>query len=140
MSNLFQPQIPIVLANSYLTVDFAIPLPRMLNFDFISRKKLQIRQQSGIENSAAVQTICLNLIRSDRKPMKSNSRRSAFFVNMTVILTKHVQPFPLFEMAAATAITLEPLLTKTSCKLLSVFVLCHRVKPKKTQMDGGLPM
>ena len=41
-------------------------------------------------------------------------------------------------MGAATAITLEPLLEKAGCRLLSIFVLCESSKRKMEQLEGRL--
>ena len=41
-------------------------------------------------------------------------------------------------MEAATAITLEPLLEKAGCRLLSIFGLCESSKRKMEQLEGRL--
>ena len=50
---LFQPQTPVSLADSYLTVDIAVPLPKLLNVDLRSIYKFSI----GTENVEELQVL-----------------------------------------------------------------------------------
>ena len=60
------------------------------------------------------------------------------FVNQPFTLQRQRQSPQLFPMGAATAITLEPLLEKPGCRLLSIFGLCESSKRKMEQLEGRL--
>ena len=62
----------------------------------------------------------------------------ASFVNQTITLQRQRRSPLLFAMGAATAITLEPLLQKAGCRLLSIFGLCESSKRKMEQLEGRL--
>ena len=62
----------------------------------------------------------------------------ASFVNQTINLQRQRRSELLFAMGAATEITLEPLLEKAGCRLLSIFGLCESFKRKMGQLEGRL--
>ena len=62
----------------------------------------------------------------------------ASFVKQTITLHRQRRSPLLFAMGAATAITLEPLLEKAGCRLLSIFGLCESSKRKMEQLEGRL--
>ena len=155
---LFQPQTPISLAVSYLTVDIAVPLPKLLNVGLRPVYKFstilqQLEQKTwkssqfcnNPEISALFQHLFDGIISSIQieyetaeKERTKLVREVASFVNQTITLQRQRQSPLLFAMGVATAITLEPLLEKTGCSLLSIFGLCESSKQKMEQMDGRL--
>ena len=155
---LFQPQTPVSLADSYLTVDIAVPLPKLLNVDLrpiykFSSKIQQLEQKTwkssqfcnNPEISALLQhhfdgiisSIQTEYERAEKERTKL-VKEVASFVNQTITLQRQRRSPLLFAMRAATAITLEPLLEKAGCRLLSIFGLCESSKRKMEQLEGRL--
>ena len=155
---LFQPQTPVSLADSYLTVDIAVPLPKLLNVDLrpiykFSSKLQQLEQKTwkssqfcnNSEISALLQhhfdgvisSIQTEYERAEKERTKL-VKEVASFVNQTITLQRQRRSPLLFAMGAATAITLEPLLEKAGCRLLSIFGLCESSKRKMEQLEGRL--
>ena len=62
----------------------------------------------------------------------------ASFVNQNITLQRQRRSQLLFAMGAATAITLEPLLEKAGCRLLSIFARCESSKRKMEKLEGRL--
>ena len=143
---LFQPHTPVSLADSYLTVDIAVPLPKLLNVDLRPIYKFssilqQLEQKTwkssqfcnNPEISALLQhhfdgiisSIQIEHERAEKERTKL-VKEVASFVNQTIILQRQRRSPLLFAMGAATAITLEPLLEKAGCRLLN-FVVCAKV-------------
>ena len=60
------------------------------------------------------------------------------FTNQTDLIQRQRRSPLLFAMGSATAITLQPLLEKTGCRLLSVFGICHSAKQKMEKFEGRL--
>ena len=155
---LFQPQTQVSLADSYLTVDIAVPLAKLSNVDLRPIYKYSsILQQlekktwkssqfcNHPETSALLQhhfdgiisSIQIEYERAEKERTKL-VKEVASFVNQTITLQRQRRSPLLFAMGAATAITLEPLLEKAGCRLLSIFGLCESSKRKMEQLDGQL--
>ena len=134
---LFQPQTPVSLADSYLTVDIALPLPKLLNMDLRPIYKfssiLQQLEQKRWKNpqfcnnpeinallqhhfDGIISSIQIEYERAEKERTKL-VKELASFVNQTITLQRQRRSPLLFAMGAATAITLEPLLEKTGCTL-----------------------
>ena len=155
---LFQPQITVSLADSYLTLDIAVPLPKLLNVDLRPIYKFssilqQLEQKTwkssqfcnNQEISALLQhhfdgiisSIQIEYARAENERTKL-VKEVASFVNQTITLQLQRRSPLMFAMGAATAITLEPLLEKAGCGLLSIFGLCESSKRKMEQLEGRL--
>ena len=151
---LFRPQIPVSMADSYLTVDIAVPLPKLLNVDLRSIYKFssipqQLEQKTwkstqicnNPEISALLQhhfdgiisSIQIEYERAEKERTKL-VKEVASFVKQTITQRQRRSPL-LFAMGAPTAITLEPLLEKAGCRPLSYFGLCESSKRKMEQLD-----
>ena len=155
---LFQPQTPVSLADSYLTVDIAVPLPKLLNVDLRPTYKfssiLQQLEQKTWKSSqfcnkpeidallqhhfdGIISSIQIEYERAEKERTKL-FKDVASFVNQTITLQRQRLSTLLSAMGAATAITLEPLLEKAGCRLLSIFGLCESSKRKMEQLEGRL--
>ena len=156
--DLFEPQTPVSLADSYLTVDIAVPLPKLLDVDLRSIYKfssmLQQLDEKTWESSAfcnnteissllqhhfdgIISSIQAEYERAEKERTKL-FKEVASFVNQTITLQRQRLSPLLFAMGAATAITLEPLLDKAGCRLLSIFGLCESSKRKMEQLEWRL--
>ena len=60
------------------------------------------------------------------------------FANQKDLIQRQRRSPLLFTIGAATARTLEPLLEKAGCRLLSVFGLCQSAKQKMEKLEGRL--
>ena len=155
---LFQPQTPVSLADSYLTVDIADPLPKLLNVDLRSIYKfssiLQKLEQKTWKSSEfcnnpeisallrhhfdrKISSIQIEYERAEKERTKL-VKEVASFVNQTITLQRQRRSPLLFATGAATAIPLEPLLEKAGCRLLSKFGLCESSKQKMDKFEGRL--
>ena len=142
---LFQPQTPVSLADSYLTVDIAGTLPKLLNVDLRPIYKFstilqQLEQKTckrsqfcnNPEISALLQhyfdgiisSIQIEYERAEKERRTKLVKEVASFVNHTITLQRQRRSPLLFAIGAATALTLESLLA--GCRLLSIFGLCER--------------
>ena len=156
---LFQPQTPVSLDDSYLTVDIAVPLPNLLNVDLRPIYKfssiLQQLEQKTWKNSqfcnnpeisallqhhfdGIISSIQIEHERAEKESLSKLVKEVASFVKQTITLQRQRRSPLLFAMGAATAITLEPLLEKAGCRLLSIFGLCESSKRKMEQLEGRL--
>ena len=155
---LFEPQTPVSLTDSYKTVDNVIPFPRQLNvelqkvFQFTTvlqevEKKTWSSPKFCSESSLLlllllphhfddlVSSIKTEYGRTERRRNQIIDEVKIFTIQAELIQRQRRSPL-LFAMGAATAITLETLLGKTGCRLLSVFGLCRSSKPKMEQLEG----
>ena len=144
------------LTDSYKTVDIVILLPRELGlelqrvFQFITvlqevEKKTWIGSKfcNNQELSLLLQHHFDDLISSIKTEYGRAERRRNLiidemkaFTNQTDLIQRQRRSALLFAMGAATDITLEPLLEKAGCRLLSVFGVCHSAKQKMEKLEG----
>ena len=138
-----------------LTVDIAVPLPKMLNVDLRPIYKFssilqQLEQKTwkscqfcnNPEKSALLQhhfdgIISSNQIEYERAEKERTKlvKEVASFVHQTITLQRQRRSPLLFAMGPATAILLEPLLEKAGCRQLSIFGLCESSKQKMEQLE-----
>ena len=137
----FQPQTPASLADSYLTVGIAVPLRKLLNVDLQSIYKLSSILQQLEQKTWKSSKFCNNpkisaLLKHNFDEINSSIQMEyeraekertklvkevTSFVNQTITPQRQRLSPLLFARGAATAITLEPLLEKAGCRLLSIF-------------------
>ena len=153
---LLQPQIPVSLTNSYKTLDTVILFPRELGLELqnvfqFTTVLQEVKEKTWIgskfcnnqELSSLLQHHFDDLISSIKTEYGREERRRnqiidkmKAFTNQTDQIQRQRRSALLFAMGVATDITLEPLLEKAGCRLLSMFSLCHSAKQKMQKLEG----
>ena len=153
--NLLQPLILVSLTDSYKIVDIVIHFPRQLDLElqnvfqfttvlqevekknFGSAQNFVTTKNSAYHFDDLISSIKTEYGRAERKRNQIIDELKAF-TNQTDLIQRQRRSPLLFAMGTATSITLEPLLEKADCRLLSVFGLCHSAKQKIEKLEGRL--
>ena len=155
----FLTDLPVSLSDSYQILNIAVPLPMkfsveidsLLNFTHTLQKleetvwsktghfcnQPEISAMLRGNQQELVKTIMVEHERAENLRLQLIDEVEDF-VNRSAIHHRERRSPLLFALGAATAITIEPLIEKAGCKLLSIFGLCHDSKSKLENLHTQL--